>query len=334
MRDGVLNINKPAGCSSHDVVARVRGLLKVKKAGHAGTLDPQATGVLPVCFGKGTRVVEYLMGMEKEYRAVMRLGEETDTEDATGKVIRRSEGIALSEAEIEDALRAFVGSYDQIPPLYSAIKVKGLPLYKAARAGLHVERVARRVTIHRIDYERRAGSDVWFTVLCAKGTYVRTLCADIGKRLTVGAHLLSLCRTRAGAFRIEDSIDLPSLELRVAEGTWAQAAYPLERVLGHFPEISVGPRWEERVRHGAPVPLSECSASENFPKTPGPVRIHGEHGGLLALAKLAESGPLGVHFKIEKVLVDPSEDLLRPLSEAKASMSAGPIDRGIHGVYS
>ena len=334
MRDGVLNINKPGGWTSPDVVARVRSLLKVKKTGHAGTLDPQATGVLPVCFGKGTKVVEYLMVMEKEYRAVMRLGEETDTEDATGKFIRRSGEVTLSDDQVREALRAFVGSYDQLPPLYSAIKVKGLPLYKAARAGLQVDREARRVTIHQIDYEGRSGKDVWFSVVCSKGTYIRTLCADIGRKLAVGAHLLSLCRTRAGAFRLEDAMDLAGLEARVAEGDWSHTAYSLDRVLQHFPEISLDRRWEERACHGGPVPLFECGGSESLSKMTGLVRVRGEQRGLLALAKRVEGGPLGAYLKIEKVLVDTPEEMLQPLNGAKRSLRAGPINQGTYGVIS
>jgi len=314
---GVLNINKPSGWTSHDVVARVRGLLKVKKAGHAGTLDPQATGVLPVCFGKGTKVAEYLMATEKEYRAVMRLGEETDTEDATGRSIRRCDRVNLSDAAIQEALGSFVGTYDQLPPLYSAVKVGGVPLYKAARAGLEVQRERRSVTIRRIEFEKRTGSDVWFTVACGKGTYIRTLCADVGKALSVGAHLFSLCRTRVGIFRLEDSIELSDLKRGVLDGSWPERVYSLARVLSHFSEVSVAGPWEERVCHGVPIPLSQCAALGTLPEASGApslVRVCGLRGGLLAIAKVSEDLSLGPCLRIEKVLVDPQDQGVQPVS--------------------
>jgi tRNA pseudouridine55 synthase len=310
LRDGVLNIDKPSGWTSHDVVAKLRTLLGVKKAGHAGTLDPAATGVLPVCFGRGTRIVEHLIGAEKEYRVVMRLGEETDTEDATGTVLRRAEKVEIDPARVKATLEEFVGDYDQVPPMYSAIKVKGLPMYKAARAGKNVERAPRRVRIHRILFEEIAGRDVRFTVCCSKGTYVRTLCADAGRRLSVGAHLLSLRRTRAGAFRVEEAVGLAEFEREVAEGGWQARVYPLDRVLGDLPKVRVDERWGEKVRHGAPVPLARLNDRLEEVEEGGWVRVSDFGGTLLALARIVRSGPAGPSLKIEKVLADPEPDAL------------------------
>lgn len=306
MRSGILNINKPSGWTSHDVVAHLRTLLKVKKAGHAGTLDPEATGVLPVCFGKGTKVVEYLVGAKKEYRVTMRLGEETDTEDATGTILRRIDAFHVSEKEMVSALGAFVGSYDQLPPIYSAVKVKGLPMYKSARAGLPVQRVARRVEIYRIAFEKMVGRDVSFTVLCSKGTYVRTLCFDVGRRLSVGAHLLSLCRSRVGIFRLEDAIEVSHLEQMVRDGTWVERAYGLEQVLEHLQKVVVDEALGEKVCHGVPLSLSQLSGPKTFEGPPYPevIQVYGKGRGLLALAKIVDSGPLGQLLKIEKVLVE------------------------------
>jgi tRNA pseudouridine55 synthase len=322
IRDGVLNIDKPSGWTSHDVVARLRTLLNAKKVGHAGTLDPGATGVLPVCFGKGTKIVEHLVGTEKEYRVVMRLGEETDTEDASGTVLRRTDAARVGEPEVARALGRFVGSYDQLPPIYSAIKVKGLPMYKSARAGKTVERKARRVTVHRIDFEGMRDRDVRFTVLCAKGTYVRTLCADAGRALSVGAHLLSLCRTRVGMFRLEEAVGLAELEREMERGSWAERVYPLDLVLGHLPAVTVDERWSEKVCHGVSLPLALLD-DRSFSPSIDPkrlrregeagalVRVRGVQSGLLALARIEDSATAGPVLKIEKVLIDVQEQTAR-----------------------
>ena len=322
IRDGVLNIDKPSGWTSHDVVARIRTLLNAKKVGHAGTLDPGATGVLPVCFGKGTKVVDQLVGTEKEYRVVMRLGEETDTEDASGTVLRRADASHVGEAEVARALERFVGGYDQLPPIYSAVKVKGLPMYKSARAGKPVERRARRVTIHRIDFEGMRGRDVRFTVLCSKGTYVRTLCADAGRALSVGAHLLSLCRTRVGMFRLEEAIGLSELEQEVERGIWMERVYPLDRVLAHLPVVTVDERWVEKICHGVALPLSligdgtrgaafDSTGGGRMEDGEGLLRVQGAQSGLLALARIVDSAAAGPVLKVEKLLVDVQEQTAR-----------------------
>lgn len=310
IKDGILNIDKPAGWTSHDVVAKIRGLLRVKKVGHAGTLDPQATGVLPICFGKGTKVVHFLMDAEKEYEAVLRLGEETDTQDATGKVFRSVDVPSGIEERVREAMASFVGTYEQMPPMYSAIKVKGVPLYRSARAGKTVERAARAVTIREMRFKGIEGADVAFSVVCSKGTYVRTLCADIGTKLGVGGHLLQLRRTCADQFHISDSIELGRFCERVAEGTWEEEVYSLNQVLKDLPAVWVKGPYREKILHGAPVGPQAILKRTSFKKGE-PLRLLDPEDQLLAVgrAEIDESeigGSRASFFKIETVLSDVS----------------------------
>lgn len=209
--DGVINIYKEAGWTSFDVVAKMRGILKIKKIGHTGTLDPAATGVLPVCVGKGTKKVESFMADDKVYRAVMLLGVTTDSQDMTGDILTRSE-VNSAEAEVAEAVKSFIGGYDQLPPMYSAKKVNGKKLVDLARKGVEVERKPRFVNIMDIDIEKIELPRVTMTITCSKGTYIRTLCHDIGQKLKCGAAMESLIRTRVGRFKIEDAITLEQLE--------------------------------------------------------------------------------------------------------------------------
>ncbi|MBQ0146783.1 MAG: tRNA pseudouridine(55) synthase TruB [Lachnospiraceae bacterium] len=209
--DGVLNIYKEAGWTSFDVVAKMRGILKIKKIGHTGTLDPAATGVLPVCIGKGTKKVESFMADDKVYRAVMLLGVTTDSQDMTGEILTRSE-VNLTEQDVREAIESFIGGYDQIPPMYSAKKVRGRKLVDMARKGIEVERKPRFVNIMDIGIDDMSLPRVTMTVTCSKGTYIRTLCHDIGQKLGCGAAMESLIRTRVGRFKIEDAVTLDDLQ--------------------------------------------------------------------------------------------------------------------------
>lgn len=209
--DGVLNIYKEAGWTSFDVVAKMRGILKIKKIGHTGTLDPAATGVLPVCVGKGTKKVESFMADDKVYRAVMLLGVTTDSQDMTGEILTRSE-VNLTEQDVREAIESFIGGYDQIPPMYSAKKVGGRKLVDMARKGIEVERKPRFVNIMDIGIDDMSLPRVTMTVTCSKGTYIRTLCHDIGQKLGCGAAMESLIRTRVGRFKIEDAVTLDDLQ--------------------------------------------------------------------------------------------------------------------------
>ena len=303
--DGVLVVNKEAGWTSHDVVAKVRHLLGGSKVGHAGTLDPAATGLLPLLIGKGTRIAEYLMEWDKEYRAVLRLGETTDTQDATGTVLDRQATEEVTPAAIHKAVQKFCGAIDQIPPMYSAVKVEGVHLYKSARAGKMIDRKARAVVIHELEVLAIDGRDVTLRVICSKGTYIRTLCADIGAALGVGAHLLSLERRRVGPLTLDRALTIDDLVIRQAIGQLEDDLLSLDQVLQDLPALAVDEQTASRVCHGVPVPVSKIRprspAHEKVQISPGkPVRIHGD-GGLLAIGRLAQEG--NATIAIEKVLM-------------------------------
>lgn len=308
---GFLNIDKPAGFTSHDVVAKIRSLSGIKRVGHLGTLDPEATGVLPICFGKGTKLASLLNGADKAYDAVLRLGEETDTEDATGKVtqttllpeyLKSSDG----DATILQTLASFVGAYSQKPPMYSAVKIKGVPLYRIARSGEVVERSVRQVMIRNISFLGHHGADISFRVDCSKGTYIRTLCADIGRKLGVGAHLLSLRRIRAGNFRIEDAIDLESFSLQCKGDHWLKTAYSINSVLEGIPVLWVKTSQAERVLQGVQIGLDALEKWDVF-KRGEPLRFLDPSGNLIAVGCALQNsdratGALEPLFRIKTVL--------------------------------
>jgi len=246
--EGVLNIDKPAGWTSHDVVAKIRSLLKVKRVGHTGTLDPMATGVLPICFGAATKISSVLMGGEKEYAVTLRLGQETDTQDATGKVLRSCIPPAFSTQRLEEALASFVGTISQIPPIYSAIKIGGVPLYKLARKGLDIERAPRPITIKSIPLLKVDGNDISFNVTCSKGTYVRTLCADIGTKLGVYGHAYSIRRLRSGCFAIDTAITLDAFRDFYAKGEWEDQVTSIREALAFFADAGLNNGRLNRVR--------------------------------------------------------------------------------------
>lgn len=212
--DGIINVYKEAGFTSHDVVAKLRGILKQKKIGHTGTLDPAATGVLPVCCGKATKVCELLTDKDKSYRAVCRLGVETDTQDMTGTVLKEYDTAGIDEHQIRECISKFVGEIQQIPPMYSALKVNGRKLYELAREGKVIERKPRKIVISQIDLIETDLENKTFTmdVTCSKGTYIRTLCHDIGKELGIGAAMENLVRTRVSVFDVEDALTLSDIE--------------------------------------------------------------------------------------------------------------------------
>ncbi len=293
--DGILIINKPMGWTSHDVVAKLRGLLGESRMGHGGTLDPAATGVLPILIGKATRIAEYLLDWDKEYRALLRLGETTDTQDATGTVVRRSPTEGLTEEAIRAAVGRFQGRVAQLPPMYSAVKVGGVPLYKAARAGRTVERGHRLVTVHHIEVTSLAGTDVELQVVCSKGTYIRTLCADIGETLGVGGHLRTLERLRVGPLRIEQALSIEEIRAKLRReqpGQLSEHLLPLDEALKAFPAVVVMEVAEKRVKHGAPVSLGDLlRQSETDPaewSIGQLVRVKNATGRFLALGKISE----------------------------------------------
>jgi tRNA pseudouridine55 synthase len=237
--EGIINIDKPSEWTSHDVVAKIRSLLKIKRVGHAGTLDPMATGVLPICFGAATKMSSILMNGEKEYGVTLRLGQETDTQDAAGKVLRSCVPPTFSTETIQEALACFVGKISQIPPIYSAIKIGGVPLYKLARKGLDIEREPRLITIKSIQLLKVDGNDITFNVACSKGTYVRTLCDDIGKKLEVYGHAYSIRRLRSGCFAIDTAIPLDAFRDFHAKGEWEDKVTSIREALAFFSDAGL-----------------------------------------------------------------------------------------------
>ena len=237
-RSGVINIYKEAGYTSHDVVAKLRGILKQKKIGHTGTLDPQAQGVLPVCLGKGTKLCDLLADHDKEYEAVLRLGITTDTQDMEGTILKES-SVQVSEEEVRTCILSFQGEQQQVPPMYSALKVNGKKLCDLAREGKTVERKARKIKILKITIDQIALPFVTMTVTCSKGTYIRTLCADIGKALGCGGHMAELLRTATGSFSLENAIKLDDLKALAEQERAEEALLTMQEALRDFPVIKI-----------------------------------------------------------------------------------------------
>ena len=234
--NGIINIYKEAGYTSFDVVAKMRGILKIKKMGHTGTLDPDATGVLPVCIGNGTKLVELFSDHEKEYIAELRLGVATDTQDLSGEILKTSP-VEVSCEEIREAVLSFVGEYMQLPPMYSAVKVNGKKLYELAREGKEVERKARPVNFREIEILSMELPVVKIRVVCSKGTYIRTLCNDIGEKLGCFGAMKSLVRTRVGMFKLEEAITLEELEQYRDAGKLAEIILPPDSIFMHLPAV-------------------------------------------------------------------------------------------------
>lgn len=254
---GILNINKPQGETSYSVVARVKRLIGERRVGHAGTLDPAATGVLPVCFGQATRVIEFLGEATKVYRAQIELGVVTDTYDATGKVIERKDSSGISREELESALKPFRGLIWQIPPMYSAVKYHGKPLYELARAGIEVERKRRLAKIYRLELTSWQPPIITLEVACGKGTYIRSLAYDLGQSLGCGASLKNLIRLRYGLFDIKDAVSVAQFEDAFRYGYWQQFVYPADAVLLHWSAVIVSDDDSRAIRNGCPISYLE-----------------------------------------------------------------------------
>jgi len=264
--DGILNINKPEHRTSFSIVAMVRRLAGERRVGHAGTLDPAATGVLPVCLGQGTRVIEFLVDTTKVYRAQIELGVATDTYDATGSITYRGDPSGISREQLETALAAFRGSIQQTPPMYSAVKHHGKPLYKLARAGIKVDRKSRQAEIHRLELTDWQPPLVTVEVVCGKGTYIRSLAHDLGENLGCGANLKSLVRLRCGIFDIKDSVSVPQLENAFRYGYWQNFINPIDTVLSHLTVMVVDDNTSQAIRNGRPIdyleqPTAACSSN-------------------------------------------------------------------------
>lgn len=249
MINGIMNIYKEAGYTSHDVVAKLRGIVKQKKIGHTGTLDPDAVGVLPVCFGNATKLCDMMTDKGKEYEALMRLGVTTDTQDMSGKILTES-AVNVGAADVERAVMSFVGGYEQIPPMYSALKVNGKKLYELAREGKEVERQPRHVDISFIRILDISLPEVRFLTGCSKGTYIRTLCADIGEKIGCGAAMAELKRTRVGNFKIEDALTLSRVEELMHSGTYEDYLIPSDSIFMEYEGAVVKHEAENALSNG------------------------------------------------------------------------------------
>ena len=273
-RSGVLVVDKPAGVTSFDVVGCVRRRLGMRRVGHAGTLDPDATGVLPMLLGEATKLMPYLAEDDKEYRAVVRFGVRTDTQDLSGRVLTETAPPPLTRETVAAAARAFVGRIRQTPPMYSALHHEGRRLYELARAGIEVPRAPREVVVHAIDVEDVSGAAATLRVVCGKGTYVRALAADLGDTLGVGAAVERLCRLRVGSFALADAVSWPEL----SEGTPATLRTriaPPEAALAGWPAIRLDGARAEAFRHGQTIESPGVGA--------GHARVHDADGALIGV---------------------------------------------------
>jgi tRNA pseudouridine55 synthase len=284
--DGVLLLDKPIGLSSNDALIRAKRLYQAKKAGHTGTLDPLASGLLPLCFGEATKFSQDLLDADKTYEATMRLGVTTSTGDAEGEVLQTRE-VRCNEASVAVALARFCGEIVQVPPMYSALKRDGKPLYEYARAGQTVEREGRRVTIHALELIACALPDVTFRVTCSKGTYVRTLAEDIGEALGCGAHLIALRRTGVGALTLEHAVTLDALS-DAADGDRDRWLQPVDALLSTFPAVRLDDEATRRFLHGQRLRLADLSIGGDALCAPR-VRVYGAvEGRLLGVAKAGD----------------------------------------------
>lgn len=258
MYNGIINVYKEKGFTSHDVVAKLRGILKQKKIGHTGTLDPDAVGVLPVCLGCGTKLCDMITDRNKIYEAVLLLGIDTDTQDISGKVLRKYENLdemrlKASDEEIKNVMTGFVGPYEQLPPMYSAIKVNGRKLYEIAREGKEIERKVRQVHIYSVEILNMQFPRIKFRVECSKGTYIRTLCKDIGDKLGIFGCMEELLRVKAGPFRIEDAMTLGEIEAAVEAGSIHNRIVPVEKMFEDYQQIDVCPESDKILFNGNPL---------------------------------------------------------------------------------
>ena len=306
MIHGVLNIYKEKGYTSHDVVARLRRIVGQKKIGHTGTLDPEAEGVLPVCLGKATKLCDLLTDKDKTYEAVLLLGISTDTQDTTGKILEEKNTADLREEAVREVVLSFEGEYDQIPPMFSALKVGGKKLYELARDGKEVERKPRHVQIYRIRILQIDLPRVRMEVTCSKGTYIRTLCHDIGEKLGCGGCMESLLRTRVERFGVAESLRISEVEQLMDEGTLQEHMIKVDEMFPDYQKVYLAPEASAAVRNGNSFRLgdviwiSELSGFQNAER----VRVYDEERNFIAVYEFEKENQL---FKIVKMFFDKKE---------------------------
>jgi len=310
--DGILNIDKPSGRTSFNIVATVKRLTGERRVGHAGTLDPAATGVLPVCIGQGTRIIEFLVDTTKAYRAEIELGVATDTYDSSGRITQTGDHSGINQSQLESALTTFRGPIQQTPPMYSAIKYQGKRLYQLARAGIEVERQSRPNKIHHLELTNWQPPVATLEIVCDKGTYIRSLAHDLGQVLGCGANLKSLVRLRCGLFDLRDAISLPQLEDACRYGYWQRFVYPIDTVISHWMAMVVSDDEGQAIKNGRPLAFKNGDNGEGtrHPKQRSPAlasyanrcRIYTTDGYFLGV----------LHFNQEKEEWQP-EKVFQPL---------------------
>lgn len=292
--DGILNINKPQGKTSFSIVSMVKRLSRERRVGHAGTLDPMATGVLPICLGQGTRVTEFLMNTTKVYRAEIELGITTDTYDASGTITNKADPSGISQGQLELALTSFHGSIQQTPPMYSAVKYHGKRLYELARAGKSVDRKSRLVKIYNLELTDWQPPIATIEVACGRGTYIRSLAYDLGQTLGCGANLRNLTRLKCGLFDIRDAVSVPQLEKAFCCGHWQHLLYPIDSVLSHWNAMVVSNDTGRVIKNGRPLVLDDSSKEPGYIEQPSSAwsssenrcRVYTSDGCFLGLLRL------------------------------------------------
>ncbi len=297
--NGIVNVYKDAGFTSFDVVAKLRGIFGMRKIGHTGTLDPEATGVLPICLGNATKCVELLMDHDKEYIATLQLGIRTDTQDTTGEVLETKSTEGITEEDVRSAIMSFVGDIMQVPPMYSALKVNGQKLCDLARKGVEVERKARPVTIHDIEIVSIDLPEARFRVHCSKGTYIRTLCDDIGVKLGCGGAMKNLERARVGIFDKASALKLSELQDLKDTGRLAEAVSPVDGLFPDYPKLTVAGDGIKKLENGNKLSINDY-VNQNAVNTHGCVRVYRADGSFAGIYKREKSGDL---FAPEKMFL-------------------------------
>lgn len=284
MIHGIINVYKEKGYTSHDVVAKLRGIVGQKKIGHTGTLDPDAVGVLPVCLGRATKVCDLLTDKDKVYEAVLLLGKETDTQDTSGEVLVSKDTDHLTEGEVREVILSFIGDYEQIPPMYSALKVNGKKLYELAREGKVIERKARPVKILDIQILEMDLPRVRMTVSCSKGTYIRTLCHDIGQKLSCGGCMEELKRTKVSCFDIKESLTLDQIRMKKDKGVLEEILTPIDAMFSECQRMVVNEKWESFAYNGNPLQTKAVRLLDGEKVVDkSRVRVYDEKGNFIGL---------------------------------------------------
>lgn len=311
--DGILNLNKPYGLTSHACVDAVRKMVPGVKVGHAGTLDPAATGVLPICLGRATRIAEFLMDHTKGYRAGVQLGITTETDDAQGKILQELPVPELKWEDLQIILKGLTGFQEQVPPAYSAVKHRGRPLYYWTRRGEPVQGKSRTIMIYKLElleYNLSGGPHFTLEVECSRGTYIRTLAAEIGRRVGCGAHLWSLVRSFVGCFSVENASTLEQLKAAALQGDLKHYLIPMDRALQHLPALILDPAEASHLKHGRGIPRDQLVCLDQNPETDGTLlRIYSPRSRFLALARWETAGDMVALKTVKFLAPDEGEHL-------------------------